>query len=132
MKTMRIFAAVLAIAGGLLGLTSCGGYGKKLQFNGGELYYTPTVTEAEAKKLGEFLVKEGFFDGAKKTVQLRKTNGTYEFRMVAKKGTESDQNMLDLAKTFAGQLSQNVFSGAETVVHLCDDHLKTVRVVTAR
>ena len=52
--------------------------------------------------------------------------------MVAKKGTESDQNMLDLFKTFVGQLSKNVLNGAETVVHICDDRLKTVKVVTAQ
>jgi hypothetical protein len=62
----------------LVGL-GCNQYGTKLEFNGGELYYTNNVTEAETKKLGEYLVKEGFFDGVRKTVQLDESGATYQF-----------------------------------------------------
>jgi len=129
MKLIRILSAILLIAVALLRIASCNNYGKKLTFNGGDLFYTSQVTEGEAKKLGDFLVKEQFFDGAKKTVQLNKTGGTYEFRMVSKAGTDKDQKMVDLAKNFAKQISLEVFNGSDTVIHLCDDHLKTLRVV---
>ena len=131
MKTVRYFTAILALALVSFGMTSCtGSYGKKLEFNKGELYYTSNVTEEEAKKLGNFLVKEEFFNGDKKSVQLDKANGTYEFRMVTQKGKENDPQMADLAKAFAQQMSKDLFGGAETVVHLCDENLKTLKVVT--
>jgi hypothetical protein len=117
--------------------------GRKLDFkNGGELYYTSSVaeavTEAEAQQLGDFLTKEGFFDGTKKTVQLRKADRSnvyvgspihYELRMVVTKGTENDQLRLDAAQFLAAKMSTDVFNGAETEVHFCDDQFETLRVV---
>jgi hypothetical protein len=129
MKITRILIAVVLVSIALLRITSCSNYGKMLTFNGGELYYTPQVTETEARKLGEYLVKEKFFDGTKKTVQLAKNNGTYEFRMVVLKDGEKAP---DADKTFtavAKELSDNVFSGGKVAVHLCDNRLKTLRVI---
>ena len=65
-------------------MLGCNSLGTKLEFNGGELYYTKNVNEAEARKLGEYLVNEKFFDGAKKTIQLDKSGDTYLFRAVVK------------------------------------------------
>jgi hypothetical protein len=129
MKTIRLLSAVILIAVALLKITSCNNYGKKLTFNGGELYYTSQVTEAETKKLGDYLVKEKFFDGTRKTVQLNKDGGTYEFRMVVIKDGEKGPNTVTTFTSVAKELSENVFNGANVVVHLCDDHLKTLRVI---
>jgi hypothetical protein len=129
MKTIRILSAAILIGIALLRIASCNNYGKKLTFNGGEVYYTDQVTEADAKKLGEYLVKEKFFDGTRKTVQLNKTGSTIEVRMVVKKDGEKAPNTVETFTSVATELSQNVFNGAKVVVHLCDDHLKTLRVV---
>jgi hypothetical protein len=129
MKILRIVAAVIIIAVALLKLATCGNYGKKLTFNGGDLFYTSQVTEAEAKKLGEYLVKETFFDGKRKTVQLNKSGGTYEFRMVVVKDAEKDPGTVKSFSAVSKELSENVFGGAKVAVHLCDDRLKTLRVV---
>jgi hypothetical protein len=129
MKIIRILSAVILIAIALLKISSCTNYGKKLTFNGGELYYTSQVTEAEAKKLGDYLVKEKFFDGNKKTVQLTKDGATYQFRMVVLKDGEKAPNTVATFTSVCQELSENVFNGAEVVVHLCDDHLKTLRVI---
>ncbi|MDQ6625030.1 MAG: hypothetical protein M3Y69_02655 [Verrucomicrobiota bacterium] len=133
MKTGSKIVSILVILVALLRLVSCwtraDSHGKKLEFNGGELYYTSAVTEAETKKLGEYLVKESFFDGTKKTAQLNKSGSTYEFRVVAKPGVADNPKMIELFKTVAAELSTNVFNGSEVVVHLCDDSLKTVKVI---
>jgi hypothetical protein len=127
-RATRLF--LLAI--GMLALVGCdAGYGTKLEFNGGQLFYTKNVTAAEANSLGEYLVKEKFYDGNPKSVQLNKSGSTYEFRMVVKKGLESDQSYVDLGKVFAKELSENVFSGSQVDVHFCDDQLKTLRVILA-
>ncbi|MEY2558739.1 MAG: hypothetical protein QOE34_2164 [Verrucomicrobiota bacterium] len=129
MKILRILAAVVLIGVALLRIASCNNYGKKLTFNGGDLYYTSHVTEAEAKKLGDYLVKGEFFNGTPKTVQLNKTGDTYEFRAVVKKDTEKSASTVETFTLVAKTLSDDVFNHSKVVVHLCDDHLKTLRVV---
>lgn len=119
-------AIAILIAIGL----ACKGFGTKLEYNGGELYYTENANEADAKKLGEYLAKDNlFFDGKPKTVQLDKSGSTYQVRMVIQKEFQNDQKTADSFKEFAGQLSKNVFGGAATEIHICDDQLKTIKVV---
>jgi hypothetical protein len=108
---------------------ACGNYGTKLDFNNGELYYTDNVTESDARKLGDYLVKEGFFNGKKITVQLDKAGSTYQFRMVVQAEKQNDETTLELLKPFAEDISENVFNNAPTELHVCDDQLKTVRVL---
>ena len=108
---------------------ACNSYGEKLEFNGGDVYYTKNSNEADAKKLGEYLVKEGFFDGKPKTVQLDKSGSTYQVRLVIQKEKQNDQATADNLKEFAGQISKDVFGNAATEVHICDEELKTIKVV---
>jgi hypothetical protein len=129
MKHKTYLSGMLAVAMLLFAGLACSNYGTKLDFNGGEVYYTDKVTEAEAKKLGEYLVKEEFFDGKPKTVQLDKAGSTYQFRMVVQKEKQNDEGTIELMKTFAGQISADVFNDAPTELHICDESLKTVRVV---
>ena len=109
----------------------CGDYGTLLEFNGGELYYTSSVSERDAYKLGEYLVESGFFDGQGKTIQLNKTGDTYEFRMVIKTGIEKDEEFIQLFKMMCIELSDYVFNGNTVDIHLCDEYLNTLRVVVA-
>ena len=111
-------------------LSGCGsGYGERMEFNGGELYHTATVTADEATRLGQYLVAEEFFDGNEKTVQLNKNGSTYEFRFVVKKGLEDDPEFIATVKAFASELSEDVFDGNQVDIHLCDEYLETVRAV---
>ncbi|MDQ6626324.1 MAG: DUF4019 domain-containing protein [Verrucomicrobiota bacterium] len=105
-------------------------YGTRLDFSGSDVYYTSAVTVAEAQKLGDYLVKNEFFDATPKTVQLNKTGATYEFRMVVKQNVAEDKSRDKTFKEFARQLSENVFQGQPVLLHLCDDNLTTLRVVT--
>ena len=112
-------------------LIGCDNYGSMLEFNGGELYYTSSVSERDAYKLGEYLVESGFFDGQRKTIQLNKTGDTYEFRMVIKTGIEKDEEYIQLFKMMCVELSDYVFNGNPVDIHLCDEYLNTLRVVVA-
>ena len=126
----KILVTTFAAVTTLLLFAGClNNYGTKLEFNGGELYYTETVTEAEANKLGEFLVESGYYDGEEKTVQIVKEAGTYQFRMVSKEGVAEDPEFIEVAGLYAQQMSEYVFNGAPVEVHFCDDHLKTLRIV---
>ena len=113
-------------------LSGCGGgYGSELKFNGGQLFYTTAVSKDVAEKLGNYLVKVGVFNGDLKTVQLNKSGSTFEFRMVVKKGMEQDQELIQFFKLFGRELSKDVFNSGQVDIHLCDEHLKTIRVVVS-
>ncbi len=129
MKKKNFITTILVLTVLMAVGLACGSYGTKLDFNGGELYYTDNVTESDAKKLGDYLVKSGFFDGKKITVQLDKSGSTYQFRMVVMKEKQNDDATMILMKTFAGEISEEVFSNAPTELHVCDDQLKTIRVL---
>ena len=123
MKKLYLFLITMIFA-------NCGGdHGTLIEINGGELYYTSSISTREAYKLGEYLEDSGFFDGERKTVQINKTGNTYEFRMVVKKGLENDEEFIQLAKLFSIELSEEVFNGYDVDVHLCDINLETLRVV---
>lgn len=130
MKNKNFIGGMMAVAILLMvGLACSTGYGTKLEFNGGELYYTDNVTEAEAKKLGTYLVEQEFFDGVPKTVQLDKSGSTYQFRMVVLPEKRNDEAIMEALKTSATQISDDVFNNATVEVHVCDDQLKTLKVV---
>lgn len=124
---MKNFYLTLLVLSSVL-LVGCGDYGKEKVFNGVQLFYTADITDAEADKLGEFLVESEFADGEEKTVQIAKTGNTYEFRMVVKKGLENDQEYATVFKQFAADISKNVFNNAPVDLHACDEMLETLRV----
>lgn len=110
-------------------ISGCG-YGKKLEFNGGELYYTDNVNEESATRLGNYLVEKKFFDGKKKSVQLDKQDGVIQFRMVVIEDYKSRKEFSPVIfQVMALQLSESVFDGQPVEVHLCDNKLKTLEVV---
>lgn len=129
MKKKNFITTILVLTVLMAVGLACSTYGTKLDFNGGELYYTDNVTEADANKLGEYLVKSGFFDGRKITVQLDKSGATYQFRMVVVPEKQNDEATMILMKAFAGEISGDVFNDAPTELHICDDQLKTLRVL---
>jgi hypothetical protein len=105
-------------------------YGLKLIFNAGELYYTQPVTRSEAEKLGQYLVQAKFFDGKPKSVLIKKSGQTYQFRYVVIGGYEQKEEYIGHVKEFSTELSENVFHNAPVDIHLCDaESFKTLRVV---
>ena len=108
----------------------CGSKGTRLEYKGSELYYTNNVTEAEAKKLGDYLYNGGVFsDENKGTVQLDKSGDKYLLRMVVKEGIDKDENYQKLIPLFAKGVSKNVFNGAKVEVQLCDSNLNTLKTI---
>ena len=128
----RLSTAMIATAL-LVTVSACmQNWGTRLEFNGGELYYTSSVTLEEATRLGEYMVESGFYDGNEKTVQLTKTGATYEFRMVIMEGLDEDQEYIFIAGMYALELSRKVFDGSPVDIHLCDVQLETLRVIASQ
>ena len=104
----------------------------KVSQNNLDIYYTENVTRSEAKKLLEYLVSEDFTDGSQEVgVRLDKTGKTYEFKVIVKKGLDTDPDFIKLAKTLSTEISNDVFGKAPVDIHLMDDHFKLLRVVVA-
>jgi hypothetical protein len=120
-----LLTALLAV------VCACSTSWKRLEFKGGELYYWG-VTPSKAQRLGEYLVKTGFFDGSKKSVQLKQDNKTYHVRIIVEKGLENDSEIIHLTELAARDYSRNVFEGSPVDIHLCNDHWSTIRVVIPR
>jgi hypothetical protein len=113
-----------------LGLWLGSPHGKEIKLNrGSQLFYTSNVTEAEAQKLAGWLNKE--LDKAPNagTFQLNKRGDTYEVRLVVKDGVVDNEVTCLGLRLDAVRISQDVFDNAPVEMHLCDGHLKTVRVL---
>ena len=93
------------------------------------MYQIKGFTEEEARKLGEFLEEKKWFDNGRASVQLNKSGGTYEVRLVVKKGIEQDPEVIAAMKQWASDISKKGFGSAPLDIHLCDENLQTVRVV---
>jgi|GEM_PF-751225 len=111
------------------GQSSTEGYGKKLEFNGGTLYYTSTITLSEADRLGQYLVETGVFNGRPKAVQINKTGSTYEFKTMLKKNAELNEKDIQMLQSFSRQISDNVFGGASVEIHICDESMQTIKII---
>ena len=110
---------------------ACSGYGKKLQYQKTEVYYTDKVEKIEAEKLGDFLVRSEFADGNEKSIQLSKDDKTnhYTFRMVTTKEAIESKSYQTIFKLYAKQISDSVFNKHPVDFHICDNTFKTLKVI---
>ncbi|MDP8233244.1 MAG: hypothetical protein P9M06_00350 [Candidatus Saelkia tenebricola] len=132
---MRIVLKKVFIVGLLFIITGCNlspsELGRSLEYKGSDLYYTDTVTETEARVLGDYLSDTGFFkEDNPGTTQIRKEDDVYQLRMVVKEGTADDIDFLNNAAMFAAHISKDVFNGTQVEMHLCNKDLETIRVAT--
>lgn len=92
------------------------------------ILYGLGIEPAEAQKVGEILVREKYFGGKPGTVQLRYQNRRYQLRCVVRPGVETDPNTRRW-RVLGEIVSKDVFRGAPVDIELCDESLKTLRVV---
>ena len=126
---MKKLFFILSIISVVLLIQACSQNGNKLKFGNGELFYTEEVQKSDAQKLGEYLLKEGFFNEEKRTVQIDKNGKTWDFRMVVKKGAEDDDQFTYLFGFFSAQLSKAVFNNDPVDIHLCNEKLETLKLI---
>ncbi len=127
MKKITQIVAVLSFVFFL----ACNGYGKKLQYQKTEVYYTDKVEKTDAEKLGDFLVKSNFAGENEKSIQLSKNedSGNYEFRMVTSKEAADSKTYETIFKIYAKQISDSVFNKKPVDFHICDNTFKTLKVI---
>ncbi len=112
-------------------LIGCSGYGKKLDYNGTEVYYTSQVEKVDAEKLGDYLVKSKFADGGEKSIQLTKDEKTkaFVFRMVTTKEASASKMYETVFKLFAKTISDSVFNKQPVDFHVCDNTFNTLKII---
>ena len=106
-------------------------HGDLLHVNGGELYFTSSVTSGDAERLGEYLVRVGHFNGERRRVQLTRDGKAFVVRYVVRTGTESNAATVEAFQFAAAEMSRELFGGQAVEVHLCDQGIQTLRVVTS-
>ena len=109
-----------------LSLVVCKNYGKKLEFNKGEVYYKSPITDLEAKELGEYLTEKDFFDGNPKSLQLVKQDDIYKLRFVIKKEMRESKDILNSLEQISALTSSAVFDDSPVEVDICDNYFNTV------
>lgn len=108
-------------------LISCTDYGKKLTFNGTEVYYKDGVTKEQATQLGNYLIKEGFATGDTKSVQfvIDPETKNLTFRMVVDKETASNDKNDYIFTSFSRELTTAFKKPID--FEICDNTFKTLK-----
>ncbi len=127
--TLLVVSSLILFIGGCT-WGSSPSLGGELRYGDSELFYTPDVTVELARKLGEYLVETGFFQGEHSgTVQIAKEGDVYQFRMIVKDDQGGDEEFLRAAGLFAAHLSKDVFDEKIVETHICDREFNTLQVV---
>ncbi len=93
-------------------------------------YYAASVSHDEAVALLNYLTQEGFFvSDDEANMHLGKNGSTYELRFIIKTGLENDPETVTQMQQLGALLSADVFGGSLVDIHLCDQDLKTLRVL---
>jgi hypothetical protein len=127
MRKILVFLSVIVFAIG------CNSYGDKIKINDkSEVYYKDGASKDEAKKLGDYLLQNGYFDTkSEKSIQLSKTKDTFNVKFVVDK-KRAETGMKETESTFtalAMLLSYQVFNGKPTRIMLADQYMKTIREI---
>ena len=125
----------LLLLGASLLLTACEDYGKSVKINEkSEVFYKGDgVSEAEAKNLGAFLLKQEYFNTAdERTVQLMKDGDSYVVKFIVDQEKIKQQDSTTVVtgfKVWHMWIQDNVFNGAKLRLVLADDKLKDLQEV---
>jgi hypothetical protein len=131
---MNILWAVLALAFVLalaIALRGRGSLGKRLRLEGGNLYYTDRVTTDEADRVGQYLVRHGFYKAGLIDARLARDGAVYQIQLVTPLAHPQEEQYAGCEVLAAG-LSDDVLAGAGVEVHVCDRVFRPNLVVPHR
>lgn len=126
---MRKLLFVLFIVASTL-MVACNSWGDKYMANEkSEVYYKDGATADDAKRLGDFLLKNNYFDSlTDKSVQLTKTADTFNVKFVVDKAKVSETENADMLFTIMGAaISSDVFSNKPVKVILADTRMESFK-----
>jgi hypothetical protein len=106
-------------------------WSQKLVFGPGEeVYYTRDVTEAEARRLGQFLQEDGYFAGrGPSSVQLSRETDRIVVSFVVKRNAWKDPQIVAGFREIGQDISTRLYGGRLVEVRLCDEELTVQKKV---
>jgi hypothetical protein len=85
-----------------------------------EVFYTRSVSKAEAEAVGRFLRKTGYFDGqSPKTVQIIREGDTYVLSVIVRDFAWHDAAFVEECRDIGRGLSREACAGTPVEVRLC-------------
>lgn len=108
-------------------VTACNSYGDKIKINDkSEVYYKDGASKDDAQRLGNFLLKNSYFDSlSEKSVQLTKNKDTFDVKFVVDKAkVEQQGNSEFLFQILGAAISSEVFDNKPVKVILADAYMK--------
>ena len=126
---MKKITLLLSFFTAIILLAACTDYGKKIKSGHIETYYKDGITEAEAQKTTDLLVRmDAGNEPTDKSFQLCKKSDSIYFRMVVNKDKENNANDFNFL-AICNIISDSIFNGAPVNMDLTDDHFKTQRTL---
>jgi hypothetical protein len=123
-----ILAIVALAATGYYTALSAGSQPSRLAFKKGELYYNKPVTQAEAQRVGQFLVDREYFSDSKEiSARLDRDESSYRLQFVVDGGSV-DNLLATMEFSMMGQdISHDLVNGARVQVILTDNQWKPLK-----
>lgn len=101
-------------------------HGKKIDYNGSDIFYTENVTEPEARALGDYFKEAGWFkSGSEKSIKLEKEDGRYQVKFVVSESNSDDKKTVTLFKDIGKEISKDIFQGKPVDVFFCNEIFRT-------
>lgn len=134
-KVLYIVFGVIAIAAIVLLIYSPAKlfnfHNKSLKVYNNELIYTDNVSTEEVDKLAKYLqYTKVFSENTNTDVKIDKKKEVYIFSLIINKEYLEDERLNSLAKSLSRGLSSGVFNNNKVEVHICNNKLHTLKVIT--
>jgi rhomboid protease GluP len=104
----------------------------RVQRGGIEVFYGGGTTAAEADRLAAYLEKSWGQANDRATVKLDKSPAGWQMHMVVKPEHREDAETLAAIQIDVARVSRDVFDGAAVETHVCDERMRSVKVLPPR
>lgn len=103
---------------------------RRIEYEKAEVRWGDGATEADARMVGDYLKREGFFvPGSRATVkvdrkkEMLKSPPTYRVTFVLQDGAWDRPDIVDAFQTMADDMKAKLFGGQQTIVLLVNDQM---------
>ncbi|MFL0249378.1 hypothetical protein ACJDT4_03010 [Clostridium neuense] len=99
-----------------------------IKYNKNELYYTDNITNSEAKKVGDYLESEGFFDNTSQiSTKIDKQNNIYILSVIVNGDYSHNKKLIAIMYLLSNDISKNVLDNAKVRIDLCNNRFKVLK-----
>jgi len=113
-------------------MAACSNYGKKIEAEGGDVFYKNGISEAQAQQVADFLSNNSFFskDQDKRSVQLLlDDNKIAHINFVIKEDYLDNASTISLLKTLGFQTAYSILKLDTINIDMCDPRFKTLKLL---